>query len=423
VAVGQAVQESAHQGEVSLDGPRQGLAFKAPEQGHGLGHCAGWVHSRAALALFGMGSGQLRIRVGTLFEQGEEMPLAAHAVGPQAHGAGERFPAVRPFRAARREMGRRGRGHQIKERVFVEEPGDDPLVLLGSEGAGGIDEPPPGAQHGRCTAQDGQLPPGMGLQLPFVPLPDRVRVFAEHAFPRAGGVDEDAVEIAGEPRGESVGRFVQHEGVFHPEPFQVDHQGLDARRMDFIRHQETPVAHALGQVRRLAAGGGAQVEHALPRLRVEEGRRGHGAGLLQVIEPGGVVGMLARLGGLVAVEAFRTPWHRVRRQAEAARQLHGGDLQRVDPEAVGAPFAVAGHKGGEFRRAQERAHAAKKGFGQLRVHQYRSFRVGRGKGRRKATRRASARRESLPAENGFWYTSLYSAQTREATTGEGGVVP
>ena len=103
----------------------------------------------------------------------------------------------------------------------MQEGGDDALVFLGRERAGGIDEPPAGGQHFGCGGEDLLLPRGAHGHGRLAPVRYGGLLLPEHALAGAGGVDKDAVKIAGEALGQLCRMLAEHKGVRNAEPLDV----------------------------------------------------------------------------------------------------------------------------------------------------------------------------------------------------------
>ena len=77
--------------------------------------------------------------------------------------------------------------------------------------------------------------------------------------------------------------------------------------MDLIANEQATALHGGGQLRCLAAGRGAEVEHPLTGLRVQQVRRGHGTRLLQIVCACVVPRVQARAAAFADVIAVRLP--------------------------------------------------------------------------------------------------------------------
>ena len=104
--------------------------------------------------------------------------------------------------------------------------------------------------------------------------------------------------------------LVQDQGVGDPQPLHVGGQDGGPLGVELIADQQALSAHAARDLGALAAGGGADVQDPLAGLRVQQGHRGHGAGLLEIVGPGGMVGMQAGTGLRLVIEADGLPGDR-----------------------------------------------------------------------------------------------------------------
>ena len=113
-------------------------------------------------------------------------------------------------------------------------------------------------------------------------------LLAEHTLARAGRVDQNQVEVV--PERSETGRIgARYDDIPDPPPPDVVGQDRRPGADRLVRDDQALGTGKARKKRRLAAGGRAQVEHALARLRVQKLRRGHGARLLQIIKPRRVI--------------------------------------------------------------------------------------------------------------------------------------
>ena len=236
-----------------------------------------------------------------------EMALPPQPVGPEAEGVRQGGAAVGPLGVAGGEE-RRFCLFDDEFRISFQKSRHAALVLRG-EGAGGVDQASAGLQHGGGAVQDVRLPPGAHGHRLRAPVLEGGVVLAKHALSGAGGVHQDSVEICGEALRQPGGVLVQHQGVGDPQPLDVGGQDGGPLGMDLIADQQTLPLHPARDLGGLAAGGGAEIQHPLPRPGIQQLGRGHRAGLLQVIGPGGVVRMQTGPSLRVVIEAGGTPGH------------------------------------------------------------------------------------------------------------------
>ena len=227
------------------------------------------------------------------------MSLPQQLVGPEPEGAvlpGGKPGCLHRFRGVIRMPGKESR-HRF-------------LVLLGGKGAGGVHQPSAGPEHLRRRVQNFPLPPGAHLHQLRGPVRHRRRFFAEHALPGAGRVHQNPVKKAGKPLGQGRRGFVQDQGVGNPHPLYVLGKDFCPLGVNLVAHQQAPAPHLSGNLGGLAPGGGAKVQNPLPGLWVQEHRRGHGAGLLKIVDPRVVEGVQAGSGLRVIVVPRFLPGHR-----------------------------------------------------------------------------------------------------------------
>ena len=222
------------------------------------------------------------------------MPLAPLARPDPPHQRdiqGQTAGAVCLPRAAEGPGGPLHHVRQPELRVTGQEGRHLALVLLGGEGAGGIDQLAPGGQGRRGTVQDLRAQGGALLHQGFVVLGQGCGLLAEHPLPRAGGVHQYPVEKLGQGFSDPGGGLVEDDRIGHPHPLQVGFQNLGPGGHIFVADQKAPAPQGGGQLAALAAGGGAEVQHPHPGPDPQQGRRRRSRGLLGVEHPRVVVGV------------------------------------------------------------------------------------------------------------------------------------
>ena len=273
-------------------------------------------------------------------------------MGPQAEGffkTGSRV--VNPVGTA---GGKPGGIHlyHMELRVGVEEPGHGALVFLRGKGTGGVDETAAGPQHDGSGFQNLILPPGAHQHRLHAPVGHGGGLLAEHTLAGTGSVHQNAVKIAGEPLLQPFGVFVEHQSVGTAHTLQILTQDSGPFRFNLIGDQKPLTIQQGGQLGGLAAGGGAQVQNGHTGPHIQQPRRGHGAGLLQVVCPRVVVGRQTGAGVGVVIIAVLRPGHR----------LAAGDrwqfFQRVEPQGHGTGPLGGFQKRLQTFRPDEPLHAA-----------------------------------------------------------------
>ena len=107
-----------------------------------------------------------------------------------------------------------------KIRVRAQKMCDRLLVLLRRERAGGIDQPPAGAQRGGGAVEDGALPGRAGGHGRLRPVAHGLRLAAEHPLARARRVHEHRVERAGQRGAQRVRAHGRHHRAARAQPLQ-----------------------------------------------------------------------------------------------------------------------------------------------------------------------------------------------------------
>ena len=161
--------------------------------------------------------------------------------------------------------------------VCLEESGDELLVLLRLDAACAVNEL--AVRLGVCRRLAKQLellvgePPGSA----GAEAPAQVEPATHHAGVRAGDIGQHPVVLA-----RRRGIRLAKSGAGDAHAVAVFAQQLEPRLAVVERAELTFVFHALGDVAGLAAGRGAEVEHGLAGLRIEQGDGEQRAGVLHV---------------------------------------------------------------------------------------------------------------------------------------------
>ena len=131
-------------------------------------------------------------------------------------------------------------------------------------------------------------------------------VLAEHPLPRAGGVQEDPVEVGPEGLGQGPGRGLGH-GEGGPPALHVLQKAPHPFAVHLVGQKKPLPPHAGGEVGGLAPRGRREVQDPFPGLRVQEDPHRLGARLLDVVEPGVEEGVGAGPGLLGVVKPLLAP--------------------------------------------------------------------------------------------------------------------
>ena len=278
-------------------------------------------------------------------QDGGKVALAAQAMRPEAEGVLQTGRGiVDPVRPRRREPGSLDR-LDGKRRMRVQKGGDDAFVFLGRERAGGIDEPPAEASisaAGRISTAAARL-----RARSLAPVRYGGLLLPEHALAGAGGVDKDAVKIAG--KRVSLARCSPNRAFGAARRSRrAPARGADGSRC--TRAGRCPAW------RRQAVSSCRRARHEvipLAGLRVQQARRGHGTRLLQIVCACVMPRVQAGAAALADVIAVRLPrdLRLAERERSAIRQglariqtqpgaheLVGGEIQRIPLRRAGAAF-------------------------------------------------------------------------------------
>ena len=298
-------------------------------------------------------------------KQHREMSLAVAMVGEHTVGVphllqklgGVLLIPLRPFGSAPVQKplfaglghGRLGRGNHLKLGMAGQKVQHRPLVLGRGKGAGGVDQVPARAEHFRRFFQDLTLSHGAQSHVLGAPHGHGIRLLAEHTLTRAGSVHHDLIEEDREFLGQLGGGGVGDHGVPYPHALHVLGQDSRAGGVDLVGHQKPLTAQGGGQLGSLAAGGGAEVKYPLTGLGGTQGGGEHGAGLLDVVRPRLVEGVLAGAGLPVGgvVKAVSLPRDRLPHKGRDLPQSLGSQLQGIHPQGGVDVLGVGIAEGGE----------------------------------------------------------------------------
>ena len=231
-------------------------------------------------------------------------------------------------------------------------------VLLGLVRAGGVDEASARLHVRRRRLDDLALEGDELREVVRVPAPARVGAPADHARVRARRVHEHAVE-------ERTVLDVLHGGdVVEFRPREVFLQPREALRVDFLRHDATlpwgkrrlaaSHSHPPRDLNRLAARGGAEVEHGESRRDVKQIHGARRGGILHdeiALLETGLVGHLLATRQLLERTGARNPClgRRVVPAREFLRALRAVTFRPTRHKRVRIRLALRERRGGELR--------------------------------------------------------------------------
>ena len=147
---------------------------------------------------------------------------------------------------------------------LAQKPEDHVLVLGAIEGAGRIDEPPPGTHEPTSTLEDVALNPRQLDQHGGVDAEPGIRPAPQRAQLRARSIHEYAV---GE---HPLWRSAEHLDMREPGAGAPLHEPVEALGIHVVGEEPPAVLHGGAELKRLATGPGAQVEHGLPGPGLDE---------------------------------------------------------------------------------------------------------------------------------------------------------
>ena len=288
------------------------------------------------------------------------MPLTAYAV---------RIQAQHPLRGIQRGIAAgQGKGARRKAGMVSQKPAHGFFVFFGREGAGAVHQPSAGAQHRGCAGKDAPLALGTACGRGGGPLGAGFGMTAEHALSAAGSIHQHGVERTGPACGQCLRLGAHHQRVGHAHALNVAAKNFRTGGHRLVAHQQPLARQRGGDLRALAAGRGAQVQHAFAGLGHKCAHRSHGAGFLQVIRPR----LMQRIGpsGAVPVQIAPQrgiPWHGALHAAHGLKRRIGDGLFRIEAQTTQIRHLQRG-KVGLRLFAQLRAHAVCKGGRQFKAH-------------------------------------------------------
>ena len=153
----------------------------------------------------------------------------------------------------------------------------------------------------------------------------------EHALAGAGGVHENLIEEAPEPRRQPLRMLVQHQSVRDAEALNIGRENFRAFGTNFIADEKAAPLHFPRQLRGFSARRGAQIEHPFTRLRVKQSCGRHRAGLLQIVKPRLMIcGFPRPRFRVIIIPAGRPRNRRKRKRGQIGK---GSPFQGIQPQA------------------------------------------------------------------------------------------
>ena len=245
----------------------------------------------------------------------------------------QRTPLPMGDAGAREQPPHRHRQQGQPTLVCLQRLGDDQFVLLRRKGAGGVDDAPARSAQLHGLAQQGALTRRHARVALGTDAKRQAAITPQRALAGTGRVDQDAIERAG---GGGIVAAVAPGGgaIDDAEPVQIALQRGQTLRREVIGQQRAAVAEREPDLRGLAAGRRAQVQHALPGPQVQQRDGQLRDFLLRVRQAGAVPPALPGL------EAGR--------QAKGAA-LGGGGKRRTDSGVVRSNVSSSGQASGRRR--------------------------------------------------------------------------
>ena len=239
----------------------------------------------------------------------------------------------RRFDSCRKAFIRRGR-NEPHFGPCVQKMGNDLLVLRWGKRTGRIQKASSLPEHIRRADNDVLLDPGAFPVLFGVPRTGDRLILPEHSLSGTGGIHQHFVKISRKPFAKPGGHFIGNDCVRDPEDLHIFQKCPAARCTDVICHQQALPRKLRAERGRFSSRSGAEVQHSVSRLHIQDLRRRHGTGLLQVIKTCIVKRMAAGailLSDIISVPDPRNLFHLKRTDL---RKRFRRDLQGVDPEAM-----------------------------------------------------------------------------------------
>ncbi len=219
------------------------------------------------------------------------------------------------------------------------------------------------------------------------PIFQRVGVFTDHPFARAGRIQQHGVKLFRQGGAEDACVKMGEGDIADAAAADIGVQHLDAARRKFVGEDGAAVAHARRYLRGFRAGRGRHIHHPqrIGRGVKQRADRQHRARFLNVKQPAQMLRHAAQRQTLIVAlnpEAFRAPGHRRQPPAIVSRlgeEIRYADFERVDADSATQRLLADGDKALQLGVIGQRgAHQVKKvrgekiGHGQVPVETLRS---------------------------------------------------
>ena len=285
------------------------------------------------------------------------MPFPGHPVGENPHAICQaqpsRFKSLIAFH-----------GNQPHLRALLKQPGHDLLILPHVKGAGGIHQHAAGLQKIRRLQNQLFLNLAVILRPPLLPGADHGRILPEHALAGTGGVHQHLVEKFRHPFGQFFRILADHIDVGEACQLQVFQKRPGSGAADIVGRQKALSLKLRPQLRGLSSGRRAQIQHPVPGFHRKAAGRGHGAGFLQIVQAGIIIGVPGGLRAAVIRKSIGNPRNPLHPKRQFFLQLIRRDFPPVGSKAAAGLFPAA-FQISLVLSSQKLLHLFGKGGGQL----------------------------------------------------------
>ena len=271
-------------------------------------------------------------RIFSFPQRSDKMPFPEDPVGhqPERPLQMERFHIL-PFRLPAKPGPFRPSGHkarsafpllQIKIRMFQEKPGQRPLIFLRRKRTGRVHQPSAGLEHDCSGSEDILLPGRARADQLRTPLGQSLLLFAEHPLAGAGSIHRDLVKKFRKPLRKLFRRMIGYHHISQAHPLHILGQNPGPGRMNLVGEQKPPPLQPGCNMACLPPGRRTEVKDKIPGLRVKKRSRGHGAWLLDIVDPCLVERAASGAAVLPIKVSFRSPGNRPQGESgQPAQQL------------------------------------------------------------------------------------------------------